>query len=93
MGSNDTVTEIDKTATYEANLLYKNTCIIALAIQLIAAVLIIVGRVLWDKTYNYDTDLPEVLAYVLITLGALCEIAAITFYLIKRNNILAKYVR
>lgn len=91
MNSNDTVTEIDKTATYEANVSYKNTCIIALAIQLVAAILIIVGRVLWDKTYSYDANLSEAVAYILITLGALCEIVAITFYVIKRNNLLVKY--
>ena len=91
MNSNDTVTEIDKTATYESNVSYKNTCIIALAIQLVAAILIIVGRVLWDKTYSYDANLSEAVAYILITLGALCEIAAVTFYLIKRNSLLVKY--
>ena len=91
MESNNNVTEIDKTAAYEADVSYKNTCIIALAIQLVAAIFIISGRVIWDKSYNYGAALSETVALILITFGALCEIAAVTFYLIKRNNLLIKY--
>ena len=91
MNGDDATTQIDKTAQYAANTAYKNTCIITMALQLVAAILIIVGRVVWDRISHYEADLSETAAYILFVLGALCEIAAITFYLIRRNNLLAKY--
>ena len=83
--------ELDKTAAREADLCYKNCCIITTAIQIVAAILIIAGRVLWDRIIYYEEDLSKATAYIMISLGALCEIAAIAFYLIKRNNLRAKY--
>ena len=91
MGGSGTVAEIDKAASYEANLSYKNSCILTMAIQLVAAILIVVGRVLWDRSVHYEADFSETAVYILITLGVLCEIAAVTFYLIKRNDLLARY--
>lgn len=85
------VTQMDKTAIYEANVSYKNACIIAMTMQLVAAILVIAGRVLWDRTDRYETDPATSVAYILIILGVFCEIAAIAFYLIKRNTLLAKY--
>ena len=91
MDSNDAVAEIDKTTTCAASVSYKNSCIIAMAIQFAAAILIIIGRILWDRIDYYEADLSQSVVYILITLGALCEIAAITFYLIRRNHLLVKY--
>ncbi len=91
MNSNDAVAEIDKTTTCAASVSYKNSCIIAMAIQFAAAILIIIGRILWDRIDYYEADLSQSVVYILITLGALCEIAAITFYLIRRNHLLVKY--
>ena len=91
MDSNDAVAEIDKTTTCAASVSYKNSCIIAMAIQFAAAILIIIGRILCDRIDYYEADLSQSVVYILITLGALCEIAAITFYLTRRNHLLVKY--
>ena len=90
-GDDTTIRQICKTAQYEANTAYKNTCIATMALQLVAAILIIAGKVFWNGITHYDADLSQTVAYVLILLGALCEIAAIAFYLIRRNNLLEKY--
>lgn len=89
--SRDIAAEIDKTAAYEANVSYKNSCIVTMAMQLAAAILISAGRVLWDKSVRYGADLSEFFVYILFMLGAFFEISAVAFFLIKRNNLLVKY--
>lgn len=70
--------EIDKIAKSEANSAYKNSFIMSIAMQLIAVILIIVGRVLWNRVNHYEANLS-------VTIGA------VTFYLVKKNNLLIKY--
>ena len=91
MDRNDAVAEIDNTTKYTVSVSYKNSCIIVMAMQLAAAILIIVSRILWDRIGYYEADISESIVYVLMTLGVLCEIVAIAFYLIRRNNLLVKY--
>ena len=91
MSGNDASAEIKKAADHEANTAYKNTWIVTMAMQLAAAILIVIGRVLWDRINRYEATYSETAVYIPIILGALCEIAAVTFYLVKRNNLLVKY--
>ncbi len=91
MSGSDTAADVKTAAEHEANTLYKNTCIITMALQLVAAILIIVGRVILDRIDHYESGLSEAWSLVLITLGALCEIAAVTFCLVKRNHLLTRY--
>ena len=91
MGGDDTADEIDKAAEYEVNAAYKNSCIIAMALQVAAAALIIIGAVLLSKFGYYYSSNYDIVAYVMISLGVLCEIAAIAVYLVKRNILLDKY--
>ena len=83
--------EIDKAADCAAAAAYKNCCILTMAGQLAAAVLLCAGRVVLDRIGYYGEDLSKPLAYILIVLGALCEIAAVTFCIVRRNALLAKY--
>ena len=78
------------------NLYYGNSnkvqkhLIITMAIQLIAVILISVGRIT-SRTAQYDYDKARTIFFVLTLLAVLVEIGAITYYLVMRNNLLNKY--
>ena len=69
---------------------YKNTFIITMAIQLIAVILITVGRIT-SRIVQYDYDKARTIFFVLTLLAVLVEIGAITYYIVMRNNLLNKY--
>ena len=69
---------------------YKNTFIITMAIQLVAVILMAVGRIA-SRTAQYDYDKARTIFFVLTFLAVLVEIGAITYYLVMRNNLLNKY--
>ena len=83
--------KIEKTAQYEANTAYKNTGIITMAWQLVAVILIIAGRWILDRLGDSGSYSQKPVADILIVLGALCEIAAVAFYLVRRNHLLLQY--
>jgi len=85
--SKTTVKEIFITETATK---YKNTFIITMAIQLIAVILMSVGR-LTKYSAQYDYDKARTIFFVLTLLAVLVEIGAITYYLVMRNNLLNKY--
>lgn len=74
----------------ESNVRYKNMLIITMALQVIAAVLLTVGRVTLG-TAQYDYDTARTVFFVLTLFAVLIEIGAITFFLVMRNNLLNKY--
>ena len=88
----DTVskTTVKETFITETGTKYKNTFIITMAIQLIAVILISVGRIT-RRTAQYDYDKARTIFFVLTLLAVLVEIGAITYYLVMRNNLLNKY--
>ena len=75
----------------EAETKFKNLFIITMAIQLIAAILIGVGRILRERMQYYGSEGEETLYYILIVLGVLIEIGALSYYLVARNNLFDKY--
>ena len=83
--------DIDKAAEHEANAAYKNACIVTMAMQAAAALFIIAGRILSYRAGYYGGDFFGPFAYVLTALGALSEIAAISFFLVRWNTLRAKY--
>ena len=83
-------TAVKETFITETGTKYKNTFIITMAIQLIAAILISVGR-LTKYTAQYGYDKSRTIFFVLTLLAVLAEIGAITYYLVMRNNLLNKY--
>lgn len=88
----DTVskTTVKETFIAETGTKYKNTFIITMAIQLVAVILMAVGRIT-RRTAQYDYDKAKTIFFVLTLLAVLIEIGAITFYLVMRNNLLNKY--
>ena len=88
----DTVskTTVKETFITETGTKYKNTFIITMAIQLIAVILIAVGRIT-SRTAQYDYDKARTIFFVLTLIAVLVEIGAITYYLVMRNNLLNKY--
>ena len=88
----DTVskTAVKETFITETGTKYKNTFIITMAIQLIAVILMSVGRIT-RRTAQYDYDKARTIFFVLTLLAVLVEIGAITYYLVMRNNLLNKY--
>lgn len=87
----DTATQIDDANQREASAAYKNSCIITMALQFVAAMFIIAGRIVLDRVNYYGDGSLTSVAYALIALGALCEIAAIVFFLVKRNDLSVRY--
>ena len=83
-------TTVKETFITETGTKYKNTFIITMAIQLIAVILMAVGRIT-RRTARYDYDKTETIFFVLTLLAVFIEIGAITFYLVMRNNLLNKY--
>ena len=88
----DTVskTTVKETFITETGTKYKNTFIITMAIQLVAVILMSVGRIT-RRTAQYDYDKARTIFFVLTLLAVLVEIGAITYYLVMRNNLLNKY--
>ena len=88
----DTVskTTVKEAFITETRTKYKNTFIITMAIQLIAVILMTVGRIT-SRTAQYDYNKARILFFVLTLFSVLIEIGAITFYLVTRNNLLNKY--
>ena len=88
----DTVskTMVKETFITETGTKYKNTFIITMAIQLVAVILMAVGRIT-SRTAQYDYDKARTIFFVLTFLAVLVEIGAITYYLVMRNNLLNKY--
>ena len=88
----DTVskTAVKETFITETGTKYKNTFIITMAIQLVAVILMSVGRIT-RRTAQYDYDKARTIFFVLTLLAVLVEIGAITYYLVMRNNLLNKY--
>lgn len=88
----DTVskTTVKETFITETGTKYKNTFIITMAIQLIAVILMSVGRIT-RQTAQYDYDKARTVFFALTLLAVLVEIGAITYYLVMRNNLLNKY--
>ena len=88
----DTVskTAVKETFITETGTKYKNTFIITMAIQLIAVILMSVGRIT-RRAAQYDYDKARTIFFVLTLLAVLVEIGAITYYLVMRNNLLNKY--
>lgn len=73
---------------------YKNLYIIFMFLQLVAAILVSLGRIALDNIYyygnsNYHTY--KVLYSGLITIGVLIELGAIANYLVSRNNLVSKF--
>ena len=83
-------TTVKETFITETGTKYKNTFIITMAIQLIVAILMAVGRIITCVT-QYDYDKARTIFFVLTLIAVLIEIGAITFYLVTRNNLLNKY--
>ena len=83
-------TTVKETFVTETGTKYKNTFIITMAIQLIAVILMVVGRIT-SRTAQYDYDKARTIFFVLTLLAVLVEIGAITYYLVMRNNLLNKY--
>ena len=83
-------TTVKETFITETGTKYKNTFIITMAIQLVAVILMSVGRIT-RRTAQYDYDKARTIFFVLTLLAVLVEIGAITYYLVMRNNLLNKY--
>ena len=83
-------TAVKETFITETGTKYKNTFIITMTIQLIAVILMSVGRIT-RRTAQYDYDKARTIFFVLTLLAVLVEIGAITYYLVMRNNLLNKY--
>ncbi len=80
---------VRQTFTQETKEKYKNLYLVAMALQLIAAVFITAGRLLLDRSYHSEGL--AVLGYLLIVFAVVLEISAIAFYLAKRNSLLNHY--
>ena len=74
----------------EINVRYKNLFIIVMTMQLVAVILMAVGRIAIDKM-RYLYGKAETICYVVMVLAVLVEIGAIAIYLVMRNNILNKH--
>lgn len=83
-------TMVKETFITETGTKYKNTFIITMAMQLVAVILMSVGRIA-RRTAQYDYDKARTIFFVLTLLAVLVEIGAITYYLLMRNNLLNKY--
>lgn len=75
----------------EVSTKFKNLFIITMTIQIIATVLISVGRILLDRVQYYGQLEYSIVCYILIILAALVEIGAISYFLVVRNNLLNRY--
>ena len=62
---------------------YVNILIIFLAIQFSACIFLGVGRFLYDIIWES--------CYIIFIIGALCQIGAITYFIVNRNNFLLQY--
>lgn len=82
---------IKQTIKHEVNAKYKNVYIITMTIQFAALIFMIVGRIMWDEFNHYGNNSLELPSYIFMILAVLIEIAAISFYLVMRNNLLNKY--
>ncbi len=87
----DTAAQIDDATRREASAAYKNSCIVTMALQFVAAAFVVGGRIVLDRVYYYGDGSLAAAAYALMALGALCEIAAIVFFLVKRNVLSVRY--
>lgn len=86
----DSKETIKTTFDTEINVKYKNLFIIVMTMQLIAVILMAVGRIAIDKM-QYLYGKAETICYVVMVLAVLFEIGAIALYLVMRNNLLNKY--
>ncbi len=87
----DAQTSMKTTSAKDSEIKFQNLFIITMTIQIIAALLITIGRILFQKYHYYGLEQYGVVCHVLIILGFLAELVAAAYYLVSRNNLLDKY--
>ena len=75
----------------ETNTKYKNLLIVTMAMQIVVALLIAIGKITIHTAQPYDYNKAETIYLVFMVLAVVIEIGAVTFFLVVRNNLLNKY--